>query len=288
MSGSPFDDDAERDPAAERLRDVFAVKAPGREDEAAKHWHSDVGEMTRYGAIEAPSLLPGLVIADTAALFGDGALAHAKHYVLSLGLSDLLLPEELAKLSTLALERLVCARVGAERPDARDYVLAETAAFFVVAFLQLHAAVIGDGSPVQVAERRERGEGFWRVLPPDRARMESFIRLGRLLEWWRWRSEGHDRRAATRHKAERAYADDGGGRAGRNLRRKAAADPWRSAALTSAAERWARDPAAKVSHVARGVLSDLKARGVTSADGKAPGLDSVRKLIGKHRPERCP
>jgi hypothetical protein len=36
------------------------------------------------------------------------------------------------------------------------------------------------------------------------ARRQYAIALGRLLEWWRWRREGHDRRAAGKKKSEAA------------------------------------------------------------------------------------
>lgn len=153
-----------------------------------------------FGALSVPTDVLGFA-AGTSALDAELAfpltsLDDAEREVRKWGFGDLL--DDDARVGASSPEEMyvqICRRVGVSEITAADLgaraddpvALKRARAWYLHNFLFWHFCIKGPGEPRQIARRA--------------------VQLGRLIEWWRWRSEGHDRRAASKRNSEASLPD---------------------------------------------------------------------------------
>jgi hypothetical protein len=114
------------------------------------------------------------------------------------------------------------------------------------------------------------------------AAMQAGFMLGRLTEWWRWRSKGHDAEAVAKQTQNDALSE---AQRQANNDRADAADEWHEQALALAQGIWERRPHLSKSRVA--VLVKKKLEDDDPGFNKA--LRTIREVISDKelaRPER--
>ena len=127
---------------------------------------------------------------------------------------------------------------------------------------------------------------FMSAVASDETKVKSYYILGRIAEWWRWRSTGLDK--AARVRTEAVASLNSGANEGRreiNARRKKAAARWEIAAREIAAVKWREKPNLSASAMAPHVRKELSRTGIVSATGWTPSVDRIRRTIGPYRPK---
>ncbi len=160
-----------------------------------------------YGAIKA-DVPAGLIHGpnpEFAMLFDNDALEIALRRFEALGLSELLDSSHLASMGRNQISQQTARALNAKKCDAKGFDPAENEAWFLAAFasLWLHTG-LADPAMAEPIRADESGRPLDLARVLDLRRCLALIEFGRLLEWWRFRSEKHDQLAAGKRSSEDA------------------------------------------------------------------------------------
>lgn len=154
-------------------------------------------EPVSFGSIDALRLSNGLLtgspMSELNELFRDDLLPNAKARLDELGIPHLLDWNILRLRQPYEAHLAVLDALNVNRADAHDFDPAENEAWFLIAFIYFyHMARLSDeANDAPITDRS----------------LSAIIDLGRLLEWWRWRREGHDLNAF-KHADQRRKSSD--------------------------------------------------------------------------------
>lgn len=184
---------------AARLREATLFMKPIRAAARSK--------LGSYGAIKAEVPAGRIRGPDPefAMLFDNDPLEITLKRFEELGLSKLLNSSHFASIGRDEISQQTARTLNAEKCDAQGFDPAENEAWFLAAFASLWLDT-GLADPNMAEAFRTNDSG----LPLDPSRVlemrqcQALIEFGRLLEWWRFRSEKHDRRAAGKGRSEGA------------------------------------------------------------------------------------
>ena len=150
------------------------------------------------GSLDVTSTRWPSVGRDMDALFPSGGtdFSAAVARFSELGLSHLLGPNAVQYLGKE--EEQIAAALGVKHCTARRFDPKENEAFFLACFAELHLDITRQWP---LADVPLEGSGrLPQISPPF---FNAVLRLGRLLEWWRWRHLDLDQRAAERKRTSR-------------------------------------------------------------------------------------
>jgi hypothetical protein len=142
-----------------------------------------------YGALTAEPTVPGYVPYDLDALFPFWALENMRRELRASSRLRRLLddPAAVNGMKPSELAATVCAGFGVERASIASFDPRQNRAWFVAAFLLLHARAFGEPPEILGGSAADKA-AFAREC-----QCVALFRLGRLCEWWRWRSAGLER-----------------------------------------------------------------------------------------------
>jgi len=189
----------------------------------------------------------------------------------SLGLGQLLDPDHLLQLQLFDIADATAAALGVDRADAASMDPRESEAWFLANFAWYYFAL---------RDREARTEVERRSL--HSLQINYAIEFGRLIEWWRWRSKGHDAEAVAKQTQNDALSE---AQRQANNDRADAADEWHEQALALAQGIWERRPHLSKSRVAVLVKKKLE----DDDPGFDKALRTIREVISDKelaRPER--
>lgn len=279
----------------EDLRAVWAASELARAEplEAfAARFSASVGlpDAFDYGALTAAAHVPGYVPDDLDALFPFWALEDVRRELRASSRLRRFLDDPAAVNAGKPSELVaaVCAGFGVERASIATFDARQNRAWFVAAFLILHARAFGDPPEVAGGSAEERA-AFARE-----AQAVALFNLGRLCEWWRWRTPlidpelGKRKRsleemALLKRQTLKYHSEEGGAIAEHNKKKSQAAQQWKREAAALAERMRAAKPAASAAELAPRILKELTGRGFTKADGAPLSEGAVRKAIPPRR-----